>query len=338
MTPDQAYRRLRRLFPAEWRERNEDELIGTLLDAAGPEQRSITLAGAADLVRCAATLRLRRLRRLPSRVGGPGRAAGALGDRLAAAGRGATAARLVGTAGLTAVAAIVVALTVRSWFSDVSAEFLLTSLVVVLVPGTGVVYTISSAITGGWRRGFFAALACTLGIVPHLLAAVLGLSGVMQAGAVAFETVRWVGVAYLVFMGVSMIRDSGAALQLDADVDVDVPTRVPAGEGGGSPDGSPRALMTRGVLLNLLNPKLTVFFFAFLPQFLDSPPGLLDPRLVGLGGVFMLMTLAVFVIYAWVSAAVRERVLATPAVLRWVQRVMGTLVVGFAARLATTDR
>ena len=72
-------------------------------------------------------------------------------------------------------------------------QFLLTSLVVVLVPGTGVVYTISSAIGGGRRRGLFAAIGCTLGIVPHLLAAMLGLSGAMQAGAVAFETVRFPG-------------------------------------------------------------------------------------------------------------------------------------------------
>lgn len=97
-------------------------------------------------------------------------------------------------------------------------------------------------------------------------------------------------------------------------------------------------VVRRGILVNLLNPKLTVFFFAFLPQFLDTPPGLLDPRLVGLGAVFMLATLAVFVVYAWASAAVRERVLGTPALLRWVQRSLGVLVIGFAARLATADR
>lgn len=87
-----------------------------------------------------------------------------------------------------------------------SVEFLLTSLVVVLIPGTGVVYTISSSIGGGRWCGLVAAVGCTLGIVPHMLAAMLGLSGIMQAGSAAFEVVRWAGVAYLVFMGVSMIR------------------------------------------------------------------------------------------------------------------------------------
>ena len=97
---------------------------------------------------------------------------------------------------------------------SMSVEFLLTSLVVVLIPGTGVIYTVSSSIGGGWRRGLFAAIGCTLGIVPHMLAAMLGLSAIMQAGSVVFEAVRWAGVAYLTFMGVSMIREGGA-LQLE---------------------------------------------------------------------------------------------------------------------------
>jgi threonine/homoserine/homoserine lactone efflux protein len=203
-----------------------------------------------------------------------------------------------------------------------SVEFLLTSLVVVLIPGTGVIFTVSSSIGGGWRRGLFAAIGCTLGIIPHMMAAMLGLSAIMQAGSVVFETVRWVGVAYLVFMGVSMIREGGT-LQLDDE------------------HGSIRSMglvVRRGILLNLLNPKLTMFFFAFLPQFLDTPPGLLDLRLIWLGGVFMLMTLAVFVAYAYASATVRELVLGTPVVLRWFQRSLGALLIGLAARLALTDR
>lgn len=204
-----------------------------------------------------------------------------------------------------------------------SAEFFATSLIVVLIPGTGVVYTVSSAISGGFRRGFFAAVGCTLGIVPHMLAAMLGLSGVMQAGAVAFEVVRWVGVAYLVFMGVSMARDGGATQLNNDPIDANDPMR---------------RVVQRGVLLNLLNPKLTVFFFAFLPQFLDTSPSFLDPRLVGLGGIFMAMTLVVFVGYAYASSAVREKVLGRPRVLRWVQRSLGTLLVGFAARLAFMER
>jgi threonine/homoserine/homoserine lactone efflux protein len=299
------YRRLSRLFPAAWRDRNEEELIATLLDGAQPGRDSVPLAEAADLVRGAVVLRLRAL------LAGPGSS----GVRAAA--------RRAGLVGVALLSAVAVAWVIWFWVANVSVEFLLTSLVVVVVPGTGVVYTVSTAIAGGWRRGLVAAIGCTLGIVPHLLAAMLGLSGVMQAGAVAFETVRWVGVAYLIFMGISMLLDGG----------------------GLQPEDDRRALVDpmgrvvrRAVLLNLLNPKLTVFFFAFLPQFLATPPGLLDPRLIGLGGVFMLMTLAVFVGYAWAGATVRDRVLGAPAVLRWVQRSLGALLIGLAARLAVTDR
>jgi threonine/homoserine/homoserine lactone efflux protein len=206
-----------------------------------------------------------------------------------------------------------------------SVEFLLTSLVVVLIPGTGVVYTVSSAIGGGWRPGLFAAIGCTLGIVPHILAAMLGLSAIMQAGSVVFEVVRWAGVAYLIFMGVSMIREGGT-LQLDYHDDQCFSI------------GSMGVVVRRAILLNLLNPKLTMFFFAFLPQFLETPPGLLDLRLIWLGGVFMLMTFAVFAAYAYTSAAVRELVLGTPVLLRWFQRSLGAILVGLAARLAVTDQ
>ena len=206
----------------------------------------------------------------------------------------------------------------------VSPEFLATSLVVVLVPGTGVVYTVSSAMAGGRNRGAIAAVGCTLGIVPHMVAAMLGLSGVMQAGAAAFEVVRWIGVAYLAYMGFSMIR-SGGALQL-ADTD------------GHEPSDTSLMIIRRGVLLNLLNPKLTVFFFAFLPQFLDTAPRLLDPRLVVLGAIFMAITLVVFLGYAYASAAVRDQVLQSPRGMQWVQRSLGALLIGFAARLAIADR
>ena len=203
-----------------------------------------------------------------------------------------------------------------------SVEFLITSLVVVLIPGTGVLYTLSSSIGGGRRRGLFAAIGCTLGIVPHMLAAMLGLSGIMQAGSAVFEVVRWAGVCYLVFMGISMIRDAGRISLDDVDAEAD-----PMGP-----------VVWRGIVLNVLNPKLTLFFFAFLPQFLDASPGLFYVRLIGLGGIFMLMTLAVFSVYALASAAFRDLVLGAPAVRRWIEQTLGAFLIGFAARLALTDR
>jgi threonine/homoserine/homoserine lactone efflux protein len=206
--------------------------------------------------------------------------------------------------------------------ASVSVEFLITSLVVVLIPGTGVVYTVSSSVGGGRRRGLLAAVGCTLGIVPHMLAAMLGLSGIMQAGSAVFEVVRWAGVAYLVFMGFSMIREAGT-LPLD---------------GRDTPGDSAGKVVWRGILVNVLNPKLTLFFFAFLPQFLDASPGFFDVRLIELGGVFMLMTLAVFALYAIASAAARDLVLSAPVARRWIERTFGAVLIGFAAKLAFTDR
>lgn len=207
-----------------------------------------------------------------------------------------------------------------------SFEFLVTSLIVVVIPGTGVLYTVSSALAGGLRIGLFAAVGCTLGIVPHLLAAMVGLSGVMQAGAAVFEVVRYAGVAYLIYMGVGMLRGTGA-LQFGDAADRNTADTPP-----------PLAIVRRGILLNVLNPKLTVFFFAFLPQFLDRSAGAVDARLFGLSAIFMLMTLIVFAAYAYAAAAVRAFILGAPVVRLWVQRVLGAVLIGFAAKLATTDR
>jgi threonine/homoserine/homoserine lactone efflux protein len=200
----------------------------------------------------------------------------------------------------------------------VSIEFLITSLIVVVVPGTGVIYTVSVALGSGRRRGLVAAIGCTLGIVPHLLAAVLGLSGFMHAGALAFRILKYVGVAYLLFLAVSMAR-----------------AKVVLGEREEDPTGATRVIV-RGILLNLLNPKLTLFFFAFLPQFLsvDAP----TVSLLGLGAVFMALTLAVFALYAIGAARVGEMFREKAGLRQWLQRSMAALLAGFAIKLAFTEQ
>ena len=212
---------------------------------------------------------------------------------------------------------------VRLGLREIPLAFLLTSLVVAAIPGTGVFYTVSSSIGGGWRRGIVAAFGCTLGVVPHLLAALLGLSGVMQVGAQVFEVIRYAGVAYLVFMGVTMIRDRRGDLLTG---------------GAMSSPALARAVVRRGVLLNLLNPKLTLFFFAFLPQFLGSSPDAHVGKLLVLGAIFMLVTFVVFAIYAYAGALLRDRVLGAPVARQWFQGVLGTLLIGIGVKLAVADR
>ena len=206
-----------------------------------------------------------------------------------------------------------------------SVEYLLTSLVVVLIPGTGVIYTAASSIGGGRRCGLFAAVGCTLGIVPHFPTCWRPCSACQGSCRPGRSHSRWSGgprVAYLVLVGASMIRNAGDLTLEDENV----------------PTGPAGPVVWRGVLLKVLNPKLTLFFFAFLPQFLDASPGLLDPKLIWLGGIFMLVTLAVFAVYALASAAIRDLALTAPLVRRWIERAFGSFLIGFAARLAVTDR
>lgn len=197
-----------------------------------------------------------------------------------------------------------------------SVEFLITALVVVVVPGTGVIYTVSVALSGGRRRGLVAAVACTLGIVPHLLAAGFGLSGFMQAGALAFRILKYAGVVYLLFLAVTIARP-GSSNGLDG----------PASQAVGS-----GKVILRGILLNLLNPKLTLFFFAFLPQFLTVDTGIAP--LLGLGAVFMVLTLLVFALYALAAAQLRGSLSARTKARRRLEQSMAAVLAGLAVRLA----
>ncbi|MGC0340898.1 LysE family translocator [Streptomyces sp. SLBN-8D4] len=201
-----------------------------------------------------------------------------------------------------------------------SLAFLLTTLVVVATPGTGVVYTLAAGLSRGPRASVVAAFACTLGIVPHVLATVTGLAALLNASAVAFQAVKYAGVAYLLYMAWAAVRDKEV-------IDVDQ-------------DGAPRSagrVIVRGVLINLLNPKLTIFFFAFLPQFVDPGEPRALPRMLALSGVFMLATFVVFAGYGVLAASVRSHVIARPRVMAWLRRGFAGSFVLLGAKLATTD-
>ncbi|MER6029717.1 LysE family translocator [Streptomyces sp. NPDC001851] len=202
-----------------------------------------------------------------------------------------------------------------------SLAFLLTTLVVVATPGTGVVYTLAAALAHGRRASVVAAFACALGIVPHALATVTGLAALLNASATAFQFLRYAGVAYLLYMAWTTLRDKEAIT-----VEQDTPPRSSA------------QVIVRGVLVNLLNPKLTIFFFAFLPQFVnpDEPHAL--PRMLGLSGVFMLLTFVVFALYGVLAASLRSRITARPRVMAWLRRSFAGSFLALGAKLAFTAR
>ena len=203
----------------------------------------------------------------------------------------------------------------------ISLEFLITSLVVVLIPGTGVIYTVSTGIVQGRKASIDAALGCTAGIVPHLVATVLGLAAVMHASALAFQVLKYAGVAYLFYVAYATWRDK-SAFAVD----------------GTMSKTSASGLVVTAFLLNILNPKLTIFFLAFLPQFVE--PGADQPllQLLLLSGVFMAMTFAVFVVYGFVAHAFRRLVVDSTRVQSWLRYGFAAAFAGLGAKLAFTEK
>ncbi|WP_423067970.1 LysE family translocator [Devosia sp. CN2-171] len=202
-----------------------------------------------------------------------------------------------------------------------SLEFLITTLVIVASPGTGVLYTLAAGLTRGTRASLLAAFACTLGIIPHIAAAVTGLAALLHTSALAFEIIRYLGVAYLLYIAWQTLREKGA-LSVGTDA---APQSI-------------RQVLVSGVLVNILNPKLSIFFFAFLPQFVPANSATALPQMLELSAVFMAVTFVVFAIYGVFAAAVRSHVVSRPRILTWMRRTFAAAFVALGAKLAFTER
>ena len=202
-----------------------------------------------------------------------------------------------------------------------SMEFLLTSLVVVLVPGTGVIYTVSTGLAQRWRASIAAAFGCTAGILPHLSASILGLSAILHMSALAFQVLKVVGSLYLLYLAWSMWQDTGT-LKFDRPAQ--------------KTDAFQIAL--KGFLINILNPKLTMFFFAFLPLFVSPDAASPTQQMLGLSAVFMLMTLVIFALYGILASGISTYLINSPKAIRWVQRSFAVIFAALAVRLALSEQ
>ena len=202
-----------------------------------------------------------------------------------------------------------------------SVEFLLTSFIVIVSPGTGVLYTLAAGLSRGSRASVVAAFGCTIGIVPHMAAAIMGLAALLHTSALAFQTFKYLGVAYLLYMAWNTLRERGA-LKVEKEVGARSAIQV----------------TVTGILINILNPKLSIFFLAFLPQFVSAGEPNPLSRMLELSGVFMLMTFVVFVGYGLFAASIRDHVISRPRVLTWMRRSFAAAFVALGARLALTDR
>ncbi len=203
----------------------------------------------------------------------------------------------------------------------ISIEFLVTSLIIVLIPGTGVIYTVSTGISQGRKASIFAAIGCTAGIVPSLLATILGLAAVMHISALAFQALKYAGVLYLFYIAFATFRDK-SAFTVDS----------------GMSKKSALRLVAKAFLLNTFNPKLTIFFLAFLPQFIEPDAGRPLLQLVVLSAVFMGMTLLVFVGYGFVAHAFRRLVIESSTLQRWLRYGFAAGFAGLGAKLALTEK
>ncbi len=202
-----------------------------------------------------------------------------------------------------------------------SIEFLLTSLIVVASPGTGVLYTLSAGLSRGARASIIAAFGCMLGIIPHMAAAITGLAALLHTSALAFETLKYLGVAYLLYMAWNTLKESGS-LNVGQDV-------APRSAG---------KVITSGILINILNPKLSIFFFAFLPQFVSTTEPHALSKMLELSTVFMVLTFIVFVGYGIFAASIRSHVVSRPIVLTWMRRTFAGAFVALGAKLALAER
>jgi threonine/homoserine/homoserine lactone efflux protein len=202
-----------------------------------------------------------------------------------------------------------------------SIEFFVTSLIVVTSPGIGVLYTLAAGLSRGSRASVVAAFACTLGIVPHMAAAILGLAAILHTSALLFQTLKYLGVAYLLYMAWQMLR-GGGALSIQPE----------------TASRSAVEIVTTGILINVLNPKLSIFFLAFLPQFISVHEAHPLGRMVELSLAFMAMTFAIFVVYGLAAAAVRDHVIARPHVMTWMRRAFAGGFAAMGVRLALSER
>ena len=202
-----------------------------------------------------------------------------------------------------------------------SIEFLVTSFIVIASPGTGVLFTLAAGLSRGARASIVAAFGCTIGIVPHMAAAIMGLAALLHTSALAFQIFKYLGVAYLLYMAWNTLRERGA-LQVEREVGARSDLQV----------------TVTAILVNILNPKLSIFFLAFLPQFVSTGEAHPLSRMLELSAVFMLMTFVVFVGYGLFAASIRDHVISRPRVLTWMRRSFAAAFVALGAKLAAADR
>ncbi|TNE36472.1 MAG: LysE family translocator [Alphaproteobacteria bacterium] len=202
-----------------------------------------------------------------------------------------------------------------------SFEFLMTTLIVVLAPGIGAIYTLSVGLSSGPKASIVAAFGCTLAILPSVLACIFGLAALLHTSALAFQILKYAGVLYLMYLAWQTLRQSGS-----------LPIQKTA------PNRNYAEITRKAILLNVLNPKLTVFFLAFLPQFIPADAPHPSALIASLGAVFMGVTFLVFVIYGLFASKIGEMLQRRPRIFIWMQRGIAGTFAAFGIKLALAEQ
>ncbi|HRO51953.1 MAG: LysE family translocator [Alicycliphilus sp.] len=201
------------------------------------------------------------------------------------------------------------------------------SVLLALTPGPDNIFVLLQSAQRGWRAGMCVVLGLCLGLVGHTAAVALGLAAVFAASSMAFTVLKVVGAAYLAWLAWGALRAPAS-----------VHEAPPGGAAAAGGNGGALRMVGRGVVMNLTNPKVLVFFLAFLPQFADPAQGGMARQIMLLGLVFMLATLLVFGAIACFSGAFGALLQRSARAQRLLNRVAGLVFLGLALRLATAQR
>ncbi len=215
--------------------------------------------------------------------------------------------------------------------------FIMAGVLLNLTPGPDVLYIVANALKSGWRAGAVAALGITAGCFVHATAAALGVSALLAASSTAFSALKWLGAAYLVYVGWSMLRSGGVGRAKTVSMPVTALATIDSAARATGVSPVLRRIFMKGFWTNVLNPKVALFFLAFLPQFIAAGAPSKGLSFVLLGLIFNFNSLWVNLAYAWLGAAVSQQFTALQQGMVWLERIAGAMFVGFGLKLALTD-
>lgn len=199
--------------------------------------------------------------------------------------------------------------------------FVVTSIAVILMPGPAMVFVISNGLTRGPKPSISAALGTTTGVFFHMFCAAFGLAVILKTSAIAFTVVKVAGAAYLVYLAIkTLMSKDPLANQLDES----------------SKPGN--SIFWQGIFINILNPKLSIFFLAFLPQFIDPALSSATYQTLALGMIFIAMTILIFIGYGLFASLLRKKVLNSPRILKAIKWCFASVFLALGLRLALSEK